>query len=268
MRFLAATTVVLALLFADFAAAAWRPPVPGPVTRAFDLGADPFEAGRHRGVDLAAPPGATVRAPCAGAVAFAGSVGTSGRVVTLLCGPWRVTHMPLATIAVRAGSTVAPGAPLGTVAAARDHAGLHLGVRRDGTRFGYADPMRFLGAPDVPAIPPLGRAPRPARPPRSTPPRPHAPRPPAPRSVPAPRPHAPRPPAPRPVPAPRRTVAPPPGEPRPAPAEASNRGLRAPFAPWPAWVGLALVLAGVGLRLRGWPSAARGRVRAAGTLGR
>jgi hypothetical protein len=238
MRFLAAI-IAFALLPAGLAGAAWRPPVPGEVVRAFDLGADPFEAGRHRGVDLAAAPGSLVRAPCAGPVAFAGQAGTSGRVVTLRCGAWHVTDLPLASIAVREGATVGRGEPLGTVAPSRDHPGLHLGARRAGTRFGYADPLRFLAA-DRPAPPPLGRAPRPARP------RPTSPRP-----------------------APRRIVAPRAAPPRPVvvPALAeSNRGPEPPFAPWPAWLGLALVLAGAGLRLRGRPRAARGRVQAAGTL--
>jgi hypothetical protein len=240
MRLLA-TLVALLLVPADLGHAGWRPPVPGAVSRPFDLGADPFEAGRHRGVDRAAPPGAVVRAPCAGPVAFAGRIGAAGRVVTLRCGPWRVTHLPLASITVRAGAAVAPGAPLGTVAAAREHAGLHLGVRREGTRFGYADPLRFLGRGHAPPAPPLGRAPRPGRP--------------APPTRPAPRP--PRPPRPvvarRPVLVPRPFVAP-----RPVAAPAgSSRGPRAPFAPWPAWVGLALALAGAGLRLRGRARTAR-----------
>src|ERR671911_457384 len=94
-----------------------------------------------------------------------GRVRRHGRVVTVLCGPWRVTHMPLASIAVRRGATVREGAPLGTVARSHEHGGLHLGVRRDGTRFGYADPLRFL-APGRPTAPPLGPAPRPSRPPR------------------------------------------------------------------------------------------------------
>ena len=61
MRLFAAT-VLVALMLADLAVAAWHSPVPGSVTRPFDLGSDPFEAGRHRGVDLGAPPGTTVRA--------------------------------------------------------------------------------------------------------------------------------------------------------------------------------------------------------------
>jgi len=180
-------------------------PVSGDVTRGFDPGR-PFEGGRHRGVDLAAAPGAPVRAACTGPVAFAGRIGTSGGVVTLRCGPWRVTHMPLATIAVRAGAVARRGATLGTVARSASHAGLHLGVRRDGTRFGYVDPLRFLARPSNPV--PLGRAPRSARPPRLVP------------------------------------------APRPASSPSARRRASSPLAPWPAWVGLALVLAGAGVQLR------------------
>lgn len=197
-------------------------PVPVEVSRGFDPGR-PFEAGRHRGVDLAAPPGTRVRAACDGPVAFAGRVGASGGVVTLRCGGRRVTHMPLATIAVHAGTTVKQGAPIGTLAASPDHAGLHLGVRRENTRFGYEDPLRFLARRTAPPSPPLGRAPRsprlarPPRPPRA-PGRPRLVRPP-----------------PRHVGAPRLAVG--------APANSL------PVAPWPAWAGLVLVLAGVRVRV-------------------
>ena len=248
--------------------ASWRPPVPGAVTRGFDPGR-PFEAGRHRGVDLAASRGTPVRAPCAGAVAFAGAVGSAGRVVTLRCGPWRVTHLPLATIAVQPGAAIRAGALLGMVAASSEHHGLHFGVRREGARFGYADPLRFL-APTTAPSPPLGRAPRPTPTPSPRPPLPPAGSRPlvAPRPVVAPRPIvAPRratgsnpgvasgPAAPRPIVALRRATgsnrgaASGPAAPRPivAPADAGSN----PLAPWPVWVGLALVLAGAGVRWRG-----------------
>jgi hypothetical protein len=179
-------------------------PVQGEVTRGFDPGR-PFEAGRHRGVDLAAAPGTPVRAACAGPVAFAGRIGATG-IVTLRCGRWRVTHMPLATIAVRSGGAVGRGAVIGTAAASPAHDGLHLGMRRDGTRFGYVDPLRFLARRSPPV--PLGRAPRP------TPPR---------------------------------LVGPPRAAPR---LVAAPHTTSSPFAPWPAWAGLALVLAGAGLRIR------------------
>jgi hypothetical protein len=263
MRLLAAG-LALALTLVHPAQAAWHPPVPGAVVRPFDLGADPFEAGRHRGVDLRAGPGTTVRSACSGPVAFAGTAGSSGRVVTVLCGPWRVTHMPLASIAVRSGATVREGARLGTVALSREHEGLHLGARRDGTRFEYTDPLRFL-TPGRPATaPPLGPAPRPARPRRPTPPRQPARRPPTPQPHPVAAP-------PRPLVAPpRRFVAPPRplvAPPQSAPAPAGSN-LPAPFAPWPAWVGLALVLAGAGVRLRIRSRRARAPVPAAATTTR
>ena len=255
----AAALAPLALAPVAHAAAPWRPPVSGAVARGFDPGAHPFEAGRHRGVDLAAPPGSTVRAPCAGRVAFAGAVGTNGRVVTLRCGPWRVTHLPLGTITARPGATVEPGTRIGTVAASPEHRGLHLGVRREGERFGYADPLRFLATrPTHP--PPLGPAPKPARRPRAGPPRLPTTRPPAPRTVPPPL----RRPAPRlvaPASAPRGAPSiarrPAPG----APAD-SNPGAPPPFAPWPAWGGLALVLGGAGIRLRAKLPAIRERAAA------
>jgi hypothetical protein len=181
-------------------------PVPGEVTRGFDPGR-PFEGGRHRGVDLAAAPGTPVRAACGGPVGFAGRIGSTG-IVTLRCGPWRVTHMPLATISTR--GHVKRGAVIGTVAPSWAHRGLHLGVRRDGTRFGYVDPLRFLArrTPPLGPAPPAGRRARPRGPAAG-------------RRAPSPR------------------IARPPGA-RPL-----------PLAPWPAWAGLALVLAGAGLRLRG-----------------
>ena len=158
-------------------------PVGGPVERGFDSGR-PFEAGRHRGVDLAAAPGTPVRAACSGPVAFAGRIGSSGGIVTLRCGPWRVTHMPLATITAR--GAVGRGAVIGTVAASSEHAGLQLGVRRDGTRFGYVDPLRFLAGPSPPPLGRGPRGPRRVRPPRAAPPLvrpPHARRVTAPRSL-------------------------------------------------------------------------------------
>ena len=212
--------LVLTLAIADPARAAWRPPVAGPMTRGFDVGRNPYEGGRHRGVDLAAPPGTAVRAPCTGRVAVAGRVGRSGLVVTMVCGRWRVTHLPLGAVAVRRGTVASRGAVLGTVAGSRAHAGLHVGVRRDGTRFGYVDPLRFLRARRPGSPIPIGRR--------------------------GPRPRATRPLS--------------PGPPRDAPrAAAGSSPIRGGnLAPWPAWAGLALVLAGVGVRWRGGPRARRG----------
>jgi pyruvate/2-oxoglutarate dehydrogenase complex dihydrolipoamide acyltransferase (E2) component len=153
---------------------------------------------------------------------------------------------------VRRGEVVTAGRPIGTLGAAAGHAGLHLGVRRSGERFGYVDPLRFLGT-SPPAAPPIPRAgPRPAPPPAAPRADPLA----APHAGPVPRGH-PVPgagpwPAVTPLVEPRHTV--PVGVRVFVPAGA--RGL----APWPAWAGLALLLlgaAGGGVRI----GARRRRVR-------
>jgi hypothetical protein len=180
------------------------PPVPGEVARGFDYRGDPFAAGHHRGIDLAVAPGTPVRAACSGRVTFAGRAGANGGVVTIRCGRWNVTHLPLASLATRTGDAVRTGFPLGTAARAREHDGLHLGVRRATDPQGYVDPAPLLRT----------TAPRPAPPaaPRATTRRP-----------------APPPPHPAPLPLAQ-----------PAPGQGSSP----PLAPWPAWAGLALLLSG------------------------
>src|SRR4051794_13036456 len=211
-RGLLAVALVLALGAAP--AHAWRRPLPGPVARAFAYSpARPFAGGQHRGADFAGPPGAVVRAACAGRGAHAGR-----GVVTLRCGPWRVTHLPLATLSVHAGTRVREGARLGTLAPSAGHAGLHLGVRRAGDRFAYVDPVPLLG-PERPRVGPSGPARR----------------------------RAPRPPGAAPARVPRTPVAAPGRA-----ARASPVRTRA-VATWPVWLGLALALAGAvggGVRIR------------------
>jgi murein DD-endopeptidase MepM/ murein hydrolase activator NlpD len=186
----------------------WLRPVSGEVARSFSYArAAPFVRGAHRGVDLAAPPGTAVRAACAGRVVHAGPVPGSDEVVSMRCGARRVSYLPLATVAVRAGATIKARTALGTVAPG--HGGLHLGVRRESDRFGYEDPMTLLPRPERPFTPaprvkPPGAAPRRARP----------------------------------RPAPR------PSTPRAAPRPAIPSALAWSTAPWPVWAGLALLLLG------------------------
>src|SRR5262245_3721245 len=53
----------------------WRWPLHGDVVGAFRYAPrHPFAAGARRGIDIAAPPGSTVRAACPGRVTFAGPV--------------------------------------------------------------------------------------------------------------------------------------------------------------------------------------------------
>jgi peptidase M23-like protein len=214
---------------------AWARPVPGDVARAFAYdAAQPFTRGQHRGVDLAAAPGAPVRAACAGRVVTA----RAGQVVTLRCGPWRVTHLPIAGVRVRAGARVAAGARIGTLGRSREHRGLHVGVRRAGDPFGYVDPLTFLPRSRPRLAPPLA-APT-GRPRHRLAPPPRAP---ATGRVP------------RRLPVPAHRAAP----------RAAAPGVRVlppqALAPWPAWVGLALVLCGAlggGLRRRARARRVRG----------
>lgn len=197
-------------------------PVPGTITRGFEYADDPYARGHHRGIDLAAATGAPVRAACSGLVTFAGRAGATGKAVTIRCGAWSVTHLPLATITTRAGAALPAGTPLGTAGKTPGHAGLHLGVRRATDPHGYIDPAPLLRAPPPHAPPAAPRAI--AR--RTAPPPPHpAPWPSGPASRPAPLPSG-----------PSRRLAP---AGRPAPRPGSS-----PLAPWPAWAGLVLLLAG------------------------
>jgi murein DD-endopeptidase MepM/ murein hydrolase activator NlpD len=135
-------------------AAAWGWPVAGPppVTRSFEPPAGPFGPG-HRGVDLAAAPGAPVLAAGDGVVAFAGMV--AGRPVVSIdhAGGLRTTYEPVDP-SVAAGQAVARGSPIGTLLAG--HAGcpaaacLHWGVRRGET---YLDPLALLRAVRVRLLP-------------------------------------------------------------------------------------------------------------------
>ena len=134
-----------------------RPPVAGPVTRGFEVTSSPYGPG-HRGVDLAAAPGASVRAPAAGRVVFAGPV--AGRAwVSLLVAPGVVVTVgPLTSPAKRLvpragpGGAVRAGARVGCLADGH-HGALHLSVRVDGA---YVDPLPYLVGLARPRLAPLG----------------------------------------------------------------------------------------------------------------
>lgn len=150
-----AVTAVMAICAASArAASAWRWPVDGTptVVRTFEPPPTPYAAG-HRGVDLAAVPGATVRAAGAGVVAFAGMV--AGRPVVSVDHPGglRTTYEPVVP-AVRAGQVLAAGAPLGALVAGHPDcaavACLHWGLRRGRV---YLDPLALLGLGRVRLLP-------------------------------------------------------------------------------------------------------------------
>jgi murein DD-endopeptidase MepM/ murein hydrolase activator NlpD len=123
-------------------------PVSGPVIRAFDPPDNPFGSG-HRGIDVAAGAGTSVRAAAAGSVAFAGPVG--GRLfVTIDHGAGlESTYSFLTALSVRRGAIVSQGQTIGR--SGSGHAGalvphLHFGVRLADV---YVDPLDYLGPVEV-----------------------------------------------------------------------------------------------------------------------
>jgi hypothetical protein len=165
---LAATvlTLVCCLVGAPTAGASapWRWPVAGPVITPYANGSDPYAGGQHRGIDVAAPVGASVVAAAGGVVTFAGVAGSSGLTVAVTTDDgFATSYLHLSSVAVRRGARVAAGAPIGRVgttgrrSAAEPH--LHFGVREAGSRFAYRDPLDFLPVPPPAASP---RSPAPA----------------------------------------------------------------------------------------------------------
>jgi murein DD-endopeptidase MepM/ murein hydrolase activator NlpD len=147
-----------ALAFAPAAPAApaarFRWPLDGVphVVRPFVPPPKPWLPG-HRGVDLAAPPGATVRAAGAGWVRFAGLLAGRGVISIEHAGGLRTTYEPV-TVTVRVGDRVAAGEPIGRLVAG--HPGcpvvacLHWGLRRGDA---YLDPLTLLGLGQVRLLP-------------------------------------------------------------------------------------------------------------------
>ncbi|MGC5029532.1 M23 family metallopeptidase [Micromonospora sp. DT229] len=116
-------------------------PRPG---RRFDPPARPWLAG-HRGVDLIAPAGATIRAAGSGTVSYAGMV--AGRPVISVTHPdgLRTTYEPVDPV-VTVGTVVVAGTVLGVLVPGHlgcpEAACLHWGLRRGSD---YLDPLALLG---------------------------------------------------------------------------------------------------------------------------
>ncbi|MET9733977.1 M23 family metallopeptidase [Streptomyces sp. NPDC006458] len=117
-----------------------------PVLRGWLPPPTPYAAG-HRGVDLAAAPGAPVRTVAAGRVSFAGRVAGRGVVSVTLSAtgepPLRTTYEPVRA-AVRKGDEVSPGEVIGTVEATGSHCVrpcVHWGLRRGDV---YLNPLALL----------------------------------------------------------------------------------------------------------------------------
>lgn len=135
----------------------WSAPVdgasPADVLRGFAAPDRPWGRG-HRGVDLAAPPGAPVLAPAAGQVVFAGVV-VDRPVVTLEHADGTRTSFEPVEAEAATGARLARGEQLGRVAAVPTHCArpcVHWGVREPGGwRVGqavfdrYLDPLVLIG---------------------------------------------------------------------------------------------------------------------------
>ena len=103
--------VLVALLFAP-AGEAWSWPAAGAVLQPFLFDpAHPYAAGQHRGLDVGGEPGATVPAPAAGTVTFAGTVPSSiavcGTPTAAISGRVKTAA---ATVRNRMGDTPSPSA--------------------------------------------------------------------------------------------------------------------------------------------------------------
>ncbi|MGH8867911.1 MAG: peptidoglycan DD-metalloendopeptidase family protein [Actinomycetes bacterium] len=123
----------------------WRSPLPGPprVARGFAPPASQWGAG-HRGVDLWAPPGATIRSAGAGTVLYAGELAGRG-VVSVTHGALRTTYEPVRATVGR-GETVGAGEPVGVLQRRGSHClprtCLHWGLLRGDA---YLDPLLLFG---------------------------------------------------------------------------------------------------------------------------
>lgn len=168
------------LLWAPAAVAAtppWVPPLPQPllVVRDYVASPEPWDPA-HRGVDLAASPGALIVAAADGTVSFAGSIAGRG-VIALDHGgagdataPLRTTYEPVVA-AVTAGDRVAQGQIIGALEPGSAHCPigcLHWGVRdlaaeraamlSGGPYAGasvYRNPMALLNPPRIELLPRL-----------------------------------------------------------------------------------------------------------------
>jgi murein DD-endopeptidase MepM/ murein hydrolase activator NlpD len=142
------------LVTAEPAAGRWGWPLdPRPeVVRRFDGPDQPWLPG-HRGVDLAATVGQSVRAPDAGRISWTGVIAGRAVVVVAHDGGLRSTFEPVAA-AAPVGTAVGRGDTVGVMTATPGHCAprtcLHWGVLRDET---YLDPLSFVGRAPVVLLP-------------------------------------------------------------------------------------------------------------------
>jgi Peptidase family M23 len=145
-----AVAALCALVLPVSAAQAWTWPVDGPVVRPFSFDrAHPYAGGQHRGIDLGAPTGTSVRAPSDGVVSFAGTVPTGGKTLSIQTpAGYTATLVHLGSIGVKRGARVTEGTVVGTVGpsgvADLPEPYVYFGLRTTTDDQGYVDPLAFL----------------------------------------------------------------------------------------------------------------------------
>lgn len=138
--------------FTELVARATPPVTPIKVTRGFDPPTSAYGPG-HRGVDLAASPGAPVFSALSGIVIFAGAVAGSDVVSVQSAPEQRLTYEPIKAV-VTQGAFVTQGQLLGHLEPG--HLGcpvtacLHWGLIIGSV---YADPLSLLAADQVRLLP-------------------------------------------------------------------------------------------------------------------
>jgi hypothetical protein len=123
--------------------------VNGPLLEPFSLGDDPYEAGRHRGIDVEASAAEPVVAPADGVVAFAGRVPDGGTTLTIeTADDYSVTLLHLGPLVLKRGDRAVQGHAVALVgptgAPEWDRPYVHLGIRVTAEPEGYVDPLTLL----------------------------------------------------------------------------------------------------------------------------
>lgn len=120
--------------------AAWQWPLRGRITSRFG----PRNGRMHKGLDIAAPAGSSVRAAAAGRVIFAGWCGGFGLLVVLAHpNGWRTYYAHNARLTVSPGQRVSAGEKLADVGATGHATGIHLHFEVVTTK-GHTDPLNVL----------------------------------------------------------------------------------------------------------------------------
>lgn len=112
---------------AEHGPASGVPPVAGKLVSGWGAASD---SGPATGMTYRTPPGASVRAPCAGSVDFAGAFRSYGQMVILNCGRhYRFVLAGLSELSVDTAQSLTKGAPLGHMSATGSSATLFIQLR-------------------------------------------------------------------------------------------------------------------------------------------